>query len=342
MPSAQTVYFTGPRELDVRVEGVSEPGQDEVLVRAEVSAVSPGTELLVYRGDAPTELATDATIDALSGSLAFPLKYGYATAGSVVSTGGNVSDDWIGESVFAFHPHASHFLASPSDLVRIPDGVTLAEAVFLPTVETAVNFVLDGTPRIGEQAVVFGQGLVGLVTTGLLADCPLSDLVTVDCYPQRRELAEAIGADCSLDATGDVCEKIDAELSRPKTPAGADLTYELSGNPSALDDAIAVTGYDGRILVGSWYGEKRADINLGGGFHRSRIDIESTQVSTISPELRGRWDADRRLAVAWRRLSNLDVTSLVTHRISIGNAHNAYRLLDERPNEAVGVLLTYD
>ncbi|WP_227773212.1 zinc-dependent alcohol dehydrogenase [Haladaptatus pallidirubidus] len=342
MPSTRTVYFTGPRELDVRVEGISEPGRNEVLVRAEVSAVSPGTELLVYRGDAPTELATDATIDALSGTLEFPLQYGYATAGKVVSTGENVSKGWVGESVFAFHPHASHFLASPADLVRIPEEYTPTEAVFLPTVETAVNFVLDGTPRIGEQAVIFGQGVVGLMTTGLLANYPLSDLVTVDRYPERRELAKAMGAECSLDATGNVREEIEAELSRAKTPAGADLTYELSGNPSALDDAISVTGYDGRVLVGSWYGEKRAELNLGGSFHRSRIDIESTQVSTLSPELRGRWDSDRRLAVAWRRLSNLDVTSLVTHRVSIGDAHEAYRLLDECPNEAVAVLLTYD
>ncbi|WP_435157661.1 zinc-dependent alcohol dehydrogenase [Haladaptatus sp. DFWS20] len=342
MPSAQTVYFTGARELDVRAEAVSEPEPNEVLVRAEVSAISPGTELLVYRGEAPKELAADATIDALSGTLDFPLKYGYATAGTVTAIGENVSDDWMGESVFAFYPHASHFLASTTDLIRIPDGVASADAVFLPTVETAVNFALDGAPRIGEQVVVFGQGLVGLLTTGLLADYPLADLVTLDCYSERREHSREMGADCCLDATHDTREAIEAALSRAETPSGADLTYELSGNPSALDDAVAVTGYDGRVLVGSWYGEKRAELNLGGSFHRSRIDIESTQVSTLAPELRGRWDSDRRLDVAWRRLAALDVARLVTHRISIGEAHDAYRLLDEHPNEAVAVLLTYD
>nr|WP_227377077.1 zinc-binding alcohol dehydrogenase [Haladaptatus halobius] len=342
VPSARTVYFTGPRGLDVRVEGVSEPGPNEVLVRAEVSAVSPGSELLVYRGDAPTELATDTTIDALSGTLDFPLRYGYATAGRVVAIGRNVSDDWLDESVFAFHPHASHFLAPPDDLVPIPADYSPEEAVFLPNVETAVNFVLDGTPRIGEQVVVFGQGVVGLLTTALLADCPLSDLVTLDRYPTRRELAGELGADRCLDATGDALEEIDAVLSRPETPAGADLTYELSGNPDALDDAVAATGYDGRVLVGSWYGEKRADLNLGGAFHRSRIDIENTQVSTLDPELRGRWDAARRLDVAWRRLADIDTGRLVTHRVPVEDAPEAYRLLDERPDEAVTVLLTYE
>ncbi|WP_458207582.1 zinc-dependent alcohol dehydrogenase [Haladaptatus sp. NG-SE-30] len=342
MPSAHTVYFTGPHELDVRVEGVSEPGPDEVLVHAEVSAVSSGTELLVYRGDAPTELATDATIDALSGTLDFPLQYGYATAGTVAATGNDVSDDWLDESVFAFHPHASHFLASPDDLLRIPDEFSPEEAVFLPNVETAVNFVLDGVPRVGEQVVVFGQGVVGLLTTALLAAYPLADLVALDCYPARRELSREMGADHCLDATDDIRERIEAILSRPDAPSRSDLTYELSGNPAALDDAVAVTGYDGRVLVGSWYGEKRVSLDLGGSFHRSRIDVTSTQVSTLDPTLRGRWDTDRRLAVAWRRLADIDTKRLVTHRIPVENAPEAYRLLDESPNEAVAVLLTYE
>ncbi len=353
VPSAQAVYFTGERELDVRTTEVSEPGPSEVLVRTSVSAISPGTELLVYRGNAPTEMDADATIDSLSGSLDFPLQYGYAAVGTVIAVGSDVEADLLGESVFAFQPHASHFLASPDDLLRIPEGYAHEEAVFLPNVETAVNLVLDGSPKVGEQAVVFGQGVVGLLTTGLLAECPLSDLVALDCHPSRRDLACEMGADRCFDAaTGDGSDGTDADaepvetvrshLSRPDTPAGADLSYELSGDPSALDDAVAVTGYDGRVLVGSWYGEKRADLNLGGPFHRSRIDISSSQVSTLDPELRGRWDTDRRLRVAWRRLGELDVSRLITHRFPVESAADGYRLLDERPDDALSVLLTYD
>jgi 2-desacetyl-2-hydroxyethyl bacteriochlorophyllide A dehydrogenase len=352
VPSARAVYFTGERELDVRTTEVSEPGPSEVLVRTSVSAISPGTELLVYRGNAPNEMNADSTIDALSGSLDFPLQYGYAAAGTVVAVGNDVEADLLGESVFAFQPHASHFLVSPDDLLRIPEGYAHEEVVFLPNVETAVNLVLDGSPRVGEQAVVFGQGVVGLLTTGLLAECPLSDIVALDCYPSRRDLAREMGADRCFDATGDQGDETDADtdpvetvrshLSRSDTPDGADLSYELSGDPSALDDAVAVTGYDGRVLVGSWYGEKRADLDLGGPFHRSRIDISSSQVSTLDPELRGRWDTDRRLRVAWRRLGGLNVSRLVTHRFPVESAADGYRLLDERPDDALSVLLTYD
>ena len=341
MTAARTLQFTEPREVEVRERTIPDPGPGEVRVQTEVSAVSPGTELLVYRGEAPTEMATDATIDALGGTFEFPLTYGYAAVGRVTAVGDGVSDEWLDERAFAFNPHESHFLASPDDLYRVPGDRSAVEAAFLPNVETAVNFLLDGDPRIGEQVVVFGQGVVGLLTTRLLADCPLADLVTLDCYPERRALARELGADRAV-APDDAPAAVRDALDDGTTPPGGDLTYELSGDPSALDDAIAVTGYDGRVFVGSWYGEKRADLDLGGRFHRSRVAIESTQVSTLAPELRGRWDKSRRLDEAWRRLADVDVERLVTHRVPVEQAGRAYRLLDERPAETLGVLLTYD
>ena len=57
-------------------------------------------------------------------------------------------------------------------------------------------------------------------------------------------------------------------------PSTFDLTFELSGSPSALNDAIALTAFSGRIVIGSWYGQKRAEIDLGGAFHRSRIKVD--------------------------------------------------------------------
>mmetsp|Transcript_44916 Transcript_44916/g.73194 ORF Transcript_44916/g.73194 Transcript_44916/m.73194 type:complete len:85 (-) Transcript_44916:684-938(-) len=60
--------------------------------------------------------------------------------------------------------------------------------------ETAINFLHDGQPLYGDQAVVFGQGIVGLLTTSLLAQFPLSSLVAVDNFELRRKIALSIGA----------------------------------------------------------------------------------------------------------------------------------------------------
>jgi threonine dehydrogenase-like Zn-dependent dehydrogenase len=122
---------------------------------------------------------------------------------------------------------------------------------------------------------------------------------------------------------------------------GADLTFELSGNPTALNDAIALTAFSGRIVVGSWYGEKQVEVNLGGTFHRSRIKLISSQVSTIAPELVGRWDKARRFDAAWKALERIKPEKWITHRFPIDDAANAYRLLDEDPQDTIQVLFTY-
>ena len=122
---------------------------------------------------------------------------------------------------------------------------------------------------------------------------------------------------------------------------GADLAFELSGNPTALNDAIALTTFTGRVVIGSWYGEKPAEIELGGKFHRSRIRLISSQVSTIAPELEGRWDKARRFDAAWKAMERIKPEKWITHRFSIDEAVEAYRLLDESPQETIQVLLTY-
>ena len=141
---------------------------------------------MFYRGQAPTDLPVDETIAALAGEVGFPLKYGYAAVGRVVAVGAQVAPEWQDRLVFSFHPHESHFLASLAELMPVPPPVSPEEAAFLPNMETAVNFLMDGQPLIGEQVVIFGQGVVGLLTTALLARLPLASLVTLDRYPLRR------------------------------------------------------------------------------------------------------------------------------------------------------------
>jgi len=112
---------------------------------------------------------------------------------------------------------------------------------------------------------------------------------------------------------------------------GADLVYELSGNPAALDLAIELCGFSGRIVVGSWYGMKQANIDLGGKFHRSRIKLISSQVSTLSPEFTERWSKTRRLETAWQWIEKIKPGRLITRRFPLEQTKEAYRLLDENP-----------
>ena len=336
--NSAAVYFTAPGRVELREELVPEPGAGQVLVQAVLSGISAGTEMLVYRGQFPRELSDSN--DQLSSDLRYPLCYGYASVGRVTALGAGVDDAWHDRPVFSFHPHCSHYLAGPESLLPIPDGLDAMNAVFLPNMETAVNLVQDAEPLLGESVLVLGQGVVGLLVASLLREFPVQRLVTADRFDLRRRSSMELGVDASLDPTFD--DFRDSALrSLPAPLTGFDLTLELSGNPSALDDAIALTGFGGRITVGSWYGEKRAPIDLGGKFHRSRISISSSQVSTISPKLTARWTKSRRFDIAWDAIQRIQPQKWITHRIKIADAAEAYRLLDQSPEQTIQVVLDY-
>ncbi|MBM4300435.1 MAG: zinc-binding alcohol dehydrogenase [Deltaproteobacteria bacterium] len=338
----QALYFTGPRQVARQTEILPSPAFGQVLVSTIISAISPGTELLVYRGLAPVDLARDETITALAGDFSFPLKYGYAAVGQVLELGRGVAPGWEGRLVFAFNPHESHFLATPDELLELPAGLTPEDAVFFPNMETAVTFLLDGQPLMGEQVAIFGQGIVGLLLTTLLSRWPLSSLVTLDLYPRRRLLSEDLGAYLSLDPSApDALARLAAGLQGGGTYPGADLCYEISGNPAALDQAIAATGFSGRVVIGSWYGLKRSDLNLGGHFHRSRMRLIGSQVSSIAPELTGRWNKTRRYHATWQMLAQVQPARFITHRFPFDQAAQAYELIDRHPEDVIQVILTY-
>ena len=333
----QSVIFSAPGQVTVCDELLADPAPNQVLVQTFCSAISPGTELLVYRGQFPEQLLVDDTIPSLAKEFHYPLRYGYSCVGQVVALGSQVERQWEGRLVFAFQPHTSHFLAEPQELMPLPTGIEPENAIFLPSMETAVNFCMDGAPLIGERAAVFGQGIIGLLTVMLLAQFPLDSLVTLDCYPLRRKASLEVGAHASLDANArDVLEQL-----RDVQPGGADLVYELSGFPVALDQAIAAAAFSGRVIVGSWYGKKRAELDLGGHFHRNRIRLVSSQVSSLSPELSGRWTKGRRFEVVWEEIRRLQPKRFITHQMDVNDAPAAYNLLDQLPEETIQVVLEY-
>lgn len=339
--TGRALFFTAPYELEVRQFDVPDPAAGEVRVDATLSAISAGTELLVYRDEVPRTLPTDQRIESLSGSFSFPLRYGYAVVGRVTAVGAEVDPELVGNRVFAFHPHASQFVTSVDDIVPVPEGCSDESAALLANLEAATNFLLDGRPRFEERVLVLGQGVVGLLTTRLLAQYPLESLITADLYEARRAVSTAYGADQCLNPDENDVATLVGDVDGDGIAAGVDLTYELSGDPAALSTAIGATGYDGRVVVGSWYGSKPVELDLGGHFHRSRIRLLSSQVSTIDPAQRGRWSRERRLQAARRWLDTVDVDALVTHRLPVEQADAAFDLLDSRPNEAIQVLLTY-
>lgn len=339
----KTLIFTAPGQVDILEETLPGPGAHDVLVETLCSAISAGTEMLIYQGRFPRDLEADSVISGLRGGFRYPLSYGYACVGRIRGTGAQVDRSLLDRLVFAFQPHTSHFVCAADSVFLVPDSISPETACFLPNMETAVNLVQDGAPLLGERALVLGQGVVGLLTASLLGEFPLDVLVTADRFDLRREMSRVGGRRSKVSSYRvlDPEDKDFREEALSVLKQGADLTFEVSGNPAALNDAIALTTFSGRIVIGSWYGEKPAELDLGGAFHRSRIRLLSSQVSTLSPELSGRWDKARRFDTAWKALERTRPEAWITHRFPMERAPEAYRLLDQDPQDAIQLVFEY-
>jgi 2-desacetyl-2-hydroxyethyl bacteriochlorophyllide A dehydrogenase len=329
---AAAVWFPRPRAVELRTEELAETGPDEVRVRAALSAISHGTEMLVYRGEVDPDLALD--LPTLVGGYRFPLKYGYASVGRAVALGRDVRGLREGDLVFALHPHQDEYVIAESLVHHLPDRAAPEQGVFLASLETAINVVLDAKPRLGEVVAVFGQGVVGLLVTQLLRRSG-ARIVAVEPSARRRSFAERCGAEAAI-APGD------GALLRTLTGRrGADIAIDASGSPAALQQAIDCVAPEGTVVVCSWYGEKPVPLDLGGHFHRGRVHLVSSQVGRIDPSLAPRWDRERRLGLAMDLLGELVLAELITHRIPFARAAEAYALLDGRDSETVQVVLDY-
>jgi len=332
---AKALWFTAPRTASLRAETVPPPGPGEVRVETIASAVSAGTEMLVYHGEVPQDLRLD--LPTFAGSYEFPIKYGYAAAGRILDTGPGVEHLSPGDPVFVHHPHQDVFVVPARMPARLPDDLDPLLGVFSASLETALNIVHDTPVRLGETALIFGQGVVGLLVAMLLKRAGAGPVLVVDPLEERRRLALAAGADGAF-GPGGVKERV-TEITDGR---GADVAVETSGSGAALQSAIDAVATEGTVVVASWYGIKPVTLNLGGHFHRGRVRLRSSQVGLLNPELAPRWDRARRMDAVLGLLSRLKLRELISHRFPFKRASEAYLLLDERPGEALQVIFTYE
>jgi 2-desacetyl-2-hydroxyethyl bacteriochlorophyllide A dehydrogenase len=333
---ARALWFSAPRTAELRPERVPPPGPGEVRIKTIASAISHGSEMLVYRGEAPPDLPLD--LPSLAGSFALPMKYGYASVGRILDADAGVEALSPDELVFVHHPHQDAFVV-PADLpVPLPDGLDPTTGLFFANLETALNVVHDAPLRLGETVLVFGQGVVGLLVTQLLKLAGAERVLAVDPVEKRRGLALEVGANEAFEPGEDLRERI-LETTAGR---GADLAVEVSSSGAALQAAIDAVATEGTIVVASWYGTKPVSLSLGGHFHRGRIRLRSSQVGRMDPELGPRWDRARRTETALGLLPQLRLKELVSHRVPFEKAPGAYRFVDEHPEETVQVVLTHD
>jgi 2-desacetyl-2-hydroxyethyl bacteriochlorophyllide A dehydrogenase len=315
-PHAQALWFVAPRSVELRERDLPEPGPDEALVQTVYSGISPGTELLAYRGEIDETVALDETLPALSGRFAYPFQYGYSCVGRV-ERGGGLQE---GTPVFAFHPHQDRFVVAAEDALEI-EGIDPRTATLFPLVETALQVSLEADTEPETTVVVAGLGVVGLLVA-LLVQRGGAQVLGSEPLAWRRELAASLGVAAVAP------QELPAQVAGTSGGKGAPLLIEASGNPAALAEGLRVLAHEGTALVVSWYGTKPVALPLGADFHRRRLTIRSTQVSTIPERLASEWSRERRRRVALELMGELPLDVVATHEFPFADAETAYRQTD--------------
>jgi 2-desacetyl-2-hydroxyethyl bacteriochlorophyllide A dehydrogenase len=293
------------------------PAPGDVVVHTLCSGISGGTERLIFRGEVPEDVALDDTIKALAGTFRYPFPYGYACVGRA---------DGQDRLVFAFHPHQDTFTAVAGDLIPLP-SVRPAAATLLPLVETALQVTLDAEASYRDRVVVLGAGVVGLLTALLLNRSGRRPLCA-EPLPWRRSLAGSLG----------ITAVAPEELPKEQVP----LIIDASGDTEAPARALDMLTHEGTLLIVSWFGSKPVQLPLGGAFHRRRLAIRSTQVSTIPARMSATWTVARRRAEAAALLPELPLDELCTHVFPFANAADAFRAVDENAAGLMHAVLDYD
>jgi hypothetical protein len=293
---AQALWYVAPGKAEIREERLSAPAADVARVCALHSAISRGTEHLVYSGQVPASEYDRMRAPFMGGTFPFPVKYGYAMVGQVESGPASLRD----RIVFALHPHQSVFTLPVEALTPVPDAVPATRAVLAANMETALNAVWDAAPGPADRIAVVGGGVVGSLTAWLCSRIPATRVTLVDIEPSRAKLAHALGVGFAAPEAA---------------PRDCDLVVHASGSAAGLATALTLAGDEATILELSWYGTKEVATPLGGAFHSRRLKLVSSQVGRIAPSHRPRWSFGRRLGAAMDLLADPALDALIAPAI---------------------------
>ncbi|MFC4852370.1 zinc-dependent alcohol dehydrogenase [Actinophytocola glycyrrhizae] len=314
-------WLREPGQGEIRPVELASPGEGDVLVRTVYSAVSRGTEALVFRGGVPANQYDIMRAPFQDGDFPAPVKYGYLNVGEVESGPAEL----VGRTVFCLYPHQTRYVVPATAVTAVPDRVPAARAVLAGTVETALNAVWDATPQVGDRIAVVGAGMVGASVAAILGRLPAVRVQLVDIDPGRARIAEAIGVDFAVPG---------AALD------GCDIVVHASATEQGLTTSLELLRSEGVCVELSWYGDRRVAVPLGEWFHSRRLTIRGSQVGTVSPN-RPRTYAER-LAVALELLADPGFDALVTSECRFDELPTALPAMISDEPSSLCLRVTYD
>ena len=321
------IAITPTNHVEIEQFPVPQPDKGQVLIRTVSTLISAGTELGTQEQERDRNIYT-----------------GYSNAGEIIAVGEAVEGYQIGDRVLSLRQHASHVLAStePNALAQIPENVSFDEASFGVLGSVSIHGVRKARIELGEFVAVTGVGVVGQLALQLASKAGCETLIAMDPCDARLQVAKKLGATHVLNP-----DKPDfkSEVNSITGHRGLDVTIEASGYPQALLYIFDLSRIGGRIVqLGSiWHRIIEVDFM---DFHLKELTLigchqpKCPTAETIYFPWTQQYN--RRQILKMIADKRLDISALISHKMPYHEAEEAYRLLRDEKDKALGVVLDWD
>ncbi len=331
------VIFKRAKEVAIEETDIPSPSPDQILVKSLVTLISTGTELTMLNGDFPKGSVWDRITR-------YPLTPGYSNCGEVKEIGEGVSNLKVGDRVVSDAPHSEYALVKEDLAFKVPEGISDEEATFWNLSATVMNGVRLADIRLGESVVVVGAGILGQLACQYSRLCGGFPVIVVDLSEKRLEVAKKMGATAILQSGKD---EVPDRISVFTKSRGADVVFEVTGNPQVIPWELSLVRQQGRFILLS---SPRAPTLLD--FHDyinwpSRIIVGTHASSHPAFETPfNPWTRKRNTELFFDLVSSgiVKVRDLITHRYPWTRAKEVYQKLMEPTGErlqVIGVLLDF-
>lgn len=351
---------------------------EHLLVKTRASLISAGTERMVVefakkslagkakaRPDLVKKVIEKAKRDGLRSTfqtvmsrLDEPLPLGYSAAGEVLAVGRGLEGLYrVGQRVaMAGAGVANHAELNvvPRNLVAaIPDGVSDEEAAFGTLGAIALHAVRNAEPRLGDVVAVLGMGLVGQIATQLLR-LSGARVIALDYNPSRLDLAKTLGAETTVDLAASDAAQIVADVTDGRGCDAVLIAAATSSNEPFITAAeiardrarVVMVGMTGTEFPYAEFMKKELNIIISRSYGPGRYDPDYEGRQVKYPEGWVRWTETENLAECLRLMTptrdhRLNVEPLISHRMDLGTAETAYKMITSGSEPHLGVILGY-
>src|SRR4051794_14188808 len=245
MNPARQAVITEPYKVAVREVSLPDPAPNQILIAAEYSGVSAGTELAEYTGS--HQWLKDPNMP----DWKFPFRSGYSAAGKVVKVGKDFPGGFReGDRVSFPGNHASAELLTVGHercrVWKMPDGLSFEKAAPAVIARYGLGASVRAGITLGRSAAVLGLGIIGQFALRCLIAAGASPVVGIDAVRMRRDAAKAAGADHVIDpSAGDVKQQLNDALGT----RGAEIVADATGVPDAIPVAMSLACDAGQVVV---------------------------------------------------------------------------------------------